>query len=168
MILTKLEEQITSLIEPTLADLGYALVRVKYFNSTPPRLEILVENKDRSPINVEDCRKISYNISAILDVEIDLNSKYMLEVSSPGVERPLVKLDDFTRFINHTAKFTLYNLTDNRKRLTGKIKAVKDDIITVETEEQDYDIDYSNISSSNLVLTDEMLREILNKKHKEN
>ncbi|MEK9646178.1 MAG: ribosome maturation factor RimP, partial [Alphaproteobacteria bacterium] len=96
--------RIGELVEPSLNAMGYELVRVKLSGGDNLRLQIMTERADRAEMTVDDCADISRNISAILDVEDPIKSGYTLEVSSPGIDRPLVRLDDFSRYAGFEAR----------------------------------------------------------------
>ena len=98
-------QKITQIIEPTLADMGFALVRVLYQGAdTNNTLQIMIERADYSAMQADDCEKVSKALSAILDVEDVIANRYLLEVTSPGIDRPLVKLADYERFCGREAK----------------------------------------------------------------
>jgi ribosome maturation factor RimP len=97
-----MEEKIRPLIESVIDDLGLDLVKVSFQGGSRKVLEILIDRKDGNKVQVKDCREVSKNVSAILDVEDIIKDKYFLEVASAGVERPLVKLQDFERFLGRS------------------------------------------------------------------
>ena len=96
--------KIGRLVEPSLDSMGYDLVRVRVTGSGQPTLQIMAERKDRQDMTVEDCANISRNLSAVLDVEDPISESYALEVSSPGMDRPLTRLEDYERFAGFEAK----------------------------------------------------------------
>ena len=132
---------LTQIIEPALKDIGYLLVGLNY--SAPvdktkkeirANLQILAEPVDLSNMHVEDCEKISRHISTVLDIEDPIQKAYNLEVSSPGIDRPLTKIDDFKRFKGESVKVRMHSMKDGRKRFKGKISYVdKDENIFFDT-----------------------------------
>jgi ribosome maturation factor RimP len=159
------ESKIRNLIEDTLDSLGYNIVQIKFTGTQSKILQILIERKDEEKINVADCRTASYHISAILDVEDVISDKYHLEVSSPGIERPLVKKADFERFAGNVIVVRLKLAKDGRKTFRGKLLGVNGDNIEMLDQEsrEQVGLEFDNIKSSNIVLTDELYKEILKK-----
>ena len=130
--------KLTQIIEQALTDIGYILVRVHYSasihksnNQTRGRLQIMAEPNDLSEMTVEDCAKISRHIATVLDVEDPIQDSYNLEVSSPGINRPLIKLADFERFKGELVKVRMRVMQDGRKRFRGRISEIdeKENII---------------------------------------
>lgn len=114
-----IETKVSELIAPSLDALGYELVRVQINGQTNRTLQIMAERKDRRDMTVDDCAEISRNISAILDVEDPVPGAYDLEVSSPGIDRPLVRRDDFERFAGQVARVETGRPIDGRRRFRG-------------------------------------------------
>ncbi|MGX6959880.1 MAG: ribosome maturation factor RimP [Rickettsia endosymbiont of Pentastiridius leporinus] len=156
-----IEQQITNLIEETLSDMGFELVLLRFKGVHSKVLEILIDKPDGKRITVEDCSKASYTISAILDVEDLIEDAYTLEVSSSGLERPLVKFENYQRFLGRDAKIKLKELLNGKTRYQGKIIKAENDKIHLKCEEQEIVIDYNLIKSANLVLTDELFKKLL-------
>ena len=134
MIPQKLEQ----LIEPALADLGFECVRIRYMGgagkSARGQLQIMVEPVDLREMTVEDCANISRHLSAVLDVEDPISDAYQLEISSPGIDRPLTRLKDFQRFSGELIKITLKQMLEGQKRYRGRLSGVDDEgVIHVET-----------------------------------
>ena len=155
-------QKITQIIEPTLTDMGFALVRVLYQGAdTNNTLQIMVERADYSAMQADDCEKISRSLSAILDVEDVIANRYMLEVTSPGIDRPLVKLADYERFNGREAKVETLLPVEGRKRFKGKLKGVDGKQIVIDFEGQELKIDFDIISKAKLVLTDELVAQML-------
>jgi ribosome maturation factor RimP len=149
---------IERLIGPSLDGMGFRLVRVSYGGGGRPVLQIMAEPNDGSPMSVDHCAEISRVVSAILDVEDPIPGAYTLEVTSPGIDRPLVSLDDYRRFSGFEAKLELARAVDGRKRFRGKIQAVDDrDCIMIAEEAGIVEIPFADILKSKLVLTDELL-----------
>ena len=155
-------QKITQIIEPTLADMGFALVRVLYQGAdTNNTLQIMIERADYSAMQADDCEKVSKALSAILDVEDVIANRYLLEVTSPGIDRPLVKLSDYQRFTGREAKVETLIPVDGRKRFKGKLSGVDGNQIMINFEGLELKIDFDIISKAKLVLTDELVAQML-------
>lgn len=153
------EQKICGIIEASLTELGYELVRVKYFNRDKMNiLQIMIARLDLQPINVDDCETVSRTASALLDVEDPITNAYNLEVSSPGIDRPLVKLKDYVNHISYEIMLTLYRPIGVSKRLQGRLIEVTGDDVIVRSHGIDYKINLQDIESAKLALTDELLK----------
>jgi len=159
------EARIIALIGPAAAALGYRLVRVRLLGLNGLTLQIMAERPD-GRMTIEDCEFLSQNISPLLDVENVIDRQYNLEVSSPGMDRPLVRKSDFAAWRGHQAKIETDMPLDGRKKFRGAIKAVNEDSILFAHTAKDGAaaetlIPYEAIAEANLVLTDELIREAL-------
>ncbi|WP_341792810.1 MULTISPECIES: ribosome maturation factor RimP [unclassified Rickettsia] len=159
-----IEQQIISLIEETLTTMGFEPVVVRLRGLNYKTLEILIDRLDGEKVTIEDCRKVSQNISAILDVEDIIDDAYNLEVSSSGVERPLVKFEDYNRFSGREVNIKLKALLNGKTRYQGKIIKAEDDKVYVNLKGEELVINFNLIKNASLVLTDEMFKELLGKK----
>lgn len=148
---------ISRLIEPSLKAMGYDLVRVQLGGGQNLRLQIMAERADRKEMTVEDCADISRDVSAILDVEDPIRSAYTLEVSSPGIDRPLVRLEDYSRFAGFVARVESTVAVDGRKRFVGKLLGVEADEVRIDVDGTVYAVPFDAIHRGKLVLTDELL-----------
>jgi len=158
-----IEHQVTDLIADDLAAMDYELVRVQL---TPGgrflTLQVMAERKDRKPMTVEDCVKVSHALSPRLDQADPLTGRYTLEVSSPGIERPLVRLQDFERFTGHVARIELEaplgGQTGGQKRFQGSIVRVTgrapDAEIEIKTANGDVRVPANAIARAKLVFTE--------------
>ncbi|WP_308910703.1 ribosome maturation factor RimP [Pseudokordiimonas caeni] len=156
-------EKITALIAPTVEALGFELVRVTYGGGRKPTLQIMAERPDGS-MGVDDCAIISREVSALLDVEDPLPGEYLLEVSSPGIDRPLTRRKDFERWMGFDAKVELMEQIDGRRRFRGKLVSLAGDTLTLDTEDEGkVELDYGQIGKAKLVLTDELLKAVQKK-----
>ena len=157
--------KVQPIIEPTVTHLGYELVRVTMTGTARyATLQIMAEplpadDGTRRQMTVDDCERISRSLSAVLDVADPITMKYSLEVSSPGIDRPLTKPEHFTRFAGHLAIIDLVMPTEaGRKRFTGIIQSATDDTITLVVDEQPIEFAFTNIAKAKLVLTDELIK----------
>jgi ribosome maturation factor RimP len=144
-----IEEKIAAIIEPVLEPMEFRLVRVSFSNGI---LQIMAEPFDENrEMTVEDCAKISRNVSAVMDVEDPISSTYQLEISSPGLSRPLTRLEDYTRFSGELAKISVKKLIDDRRRFNGRLRGVTDDgEIIMDTSHGAVTIPYEIIESAKL------------------
>jgi ribosome maturation factor RimP len=153
-----LEERISALVAPPLDAMGYALVRVVLQGRQSPTLQIMAERLDDRPMSVEDCADISRALSALLDVEDPVAGTYTLEVSSPGIDRPLVRARDYERFAGFEAKVETREPFDGRKRFRGRLLGVGEESqVRLLTETGEISLSLANIKAAKLVLTDELI-----------
>jgi len=156
---SSLQEKIAAIIEPSLAGMGYALVQIRLIEGGRRTLQIMAERADGRNMTVEDCATISHNVSALLDVEDPIKGAYTLEVSSPGIDRPLVKCEDFARFAGFEAKLETKLPIEGRRRFKGRLKALEGEDIVMETVEGvTARIPYPMVQSAKLLLTDELIK----------
>jgi ribosome maturation factor RimP len=152
-----------ALIGPTIAAMGYDLVRVRMGGGSSPVLQIMAERADGKGMAVEDCEAISRALSAKLDVEDPITSAYTLEVSSPGIDRPLVRAADYVRFSGHAARIETRIPVEGRRRFSGKIAAATDSHVRLTLDEKgagdlvEVEIPIAEIASAKLKLTDELI-----------
>jgi len=152
-----LQRRIEALIEAPLEDMGYELVRVHLSGSERRTLQIMAERVDGGDMTVEDCASISRALSAIFDVEDPIRGAYALEVSSPGIDRPLTRAKDFDRFAGHLAKVEMQRLIEGRKRYNGTILGVEENKVRLATDHGDVELPVGEIVTAKLVLTDELI-----------
>jgi ribosome maturation factor RimP len=157
--------QIADLIEPALADLGFRLVRVRIMGREEQTLQIMAE-RDDGTISIEDCVSISRQLSPLLDAHDPISGKYVLEVSSPGIDRPLVRPSDFEDWSGYEAKIELVEMLEGRKRFRGIIEGYADGELRLEVDldqigRQVIGLAVGLIAEARLVLTDELVRESL-------
>lgn len=155
--MSSLMQRIEEIIAPTLEDMGYSVVRVQMQGDRHPTLQIMAERLDRAMMDVEDCAQISRAVSPLLDVDDPIEEAYSLEVSSPGVDRPLVRRDDYDRFAGFEAKIEMAYLIDGRKRFTGRLVGLVDDTVQILVEGETQDLPFEDIVKAKLVLTDDLL-----------
>jgi ribosome maturation factor RimP len=149
--------QVAELIEPTLSDMGFELVRVLLHGSQRPTLQVMAERADRVPMTVEHCAEISRAVSAILDVADPIAGAYRLEVTSPGLDRPLTRRADFERFRGFEARIETELPIEGRRRFRGRLLGVVDDQLRLQLADGEQAIPYAGIRKAKLIVTDEML-----------
>ncbi len=153
---TALENIITEIVAPPIQDLGLDLLWVEYKGGI---LSIFAENPDTGKITLEECTKISREISPLLEVEDPISGKYRLEVSSAGIDRPLLKLEDFTRFNDLEAKVELDEAIEGQKKFRGFIRGVENGEIKLETDQGMMDLPFNTLYKAKLVMTDHLIKE---------
>jgi len=163
---TGLDQRLADIIEPVLIDIGFRLIRVRMLNQNGMTMQVMAEKNDGT-MTVEDCEQVSMAISPVLDVEDPIDKEYHLEVSSPGIDRPLVRKSDFVRWQGHLVKCETSIMIGNRKRFRGKIVEADADGFTIERdqvaygEEQKVAIPFTALSDAKLILTDDLIRDAL-------
>ncbi len=163
---TGLDRRIAEIIEPVLVAMGFKLVRVRLMNQNGLTLQVMAEKNDGT-MTVEDCEEVSMAISPALDVEDPVDKAYHLEVSSPGIDRPMVRKSDFERWIGHLLKCETSILIDNRKRFRGKITEVSAEGFTIERDQVAYGeqplvtVPFNALAEAKLILTDDLIRDAL-------
>lgn len=138
------------LIEPVVEGLGYECVGIEY-NPHPKHGLLRVYIDSEAGIQLEDCSKVSHQISGVLDVEDPIQGNYRLEISSPGADRPLFKIADFQRFEGRLVTVNLFRSVAQRKKITGTILGVEDDTIQLEEDGQVFTVPLQAISKARLV-----------------
>lgn len=151
----QLPNQVESLVAPTLDAMGYDLVRVRVIGVDQVTLEVMAERRDGDAMTVGDCADISRAISTVLDVEDPIPGSYTLEVSSPGVNRPLVRLADYERFAGFQAKLELDVAIDGRKRFRGRLAGTKGDAVRIVLPEGEAELPFDRIRKAKLVTADD-------------
>jgi ribosome maturation factor RimP len=152
------DARIAGLVEPPLEGMGYRLVRVQTSGGRRPTLQIMAERLDEAPMTVDDCADISRSISAVLDVADPIEGAYTLEVSSPGIDRPLVKAEDFARYAGYEVKLEVSRPVDGRKRFRGRLVGLDGDKVCLALEIGEVELPFHDIQRAKLVVTDELLR----------
>ena len=160
------DARVALIVAPVLRAIGFRLVRVRLSAQNGLTLQVMAE-RDDGTMTVEDCEDASRAISAVLDVEDPLDKAYHLEVSSPGIDRPLVRKSDFRTGLGHQIKLETSILVANRKRFRGKIAAVDEDAVVIERElpaegeEANVRVPFEAVAEARLVLTDDLIRDAL-------
>ncbi|SIS83016.1 ribosome maturation factor RimP [Roseivivax lentus] len=157
---TAMDKRIAEIATPVIEDMGFELVRVRLQGGKTPLLQIMAERPEGG-IEVDECAQISTALSATLDVEDPILDAYTLEVSSPGIDRPLTRLKDFETFEGYEAKLETHDLIDGQKRFKGVLAGVEEDEVLVNIEAGTVGLKFDWLADAKLVLTDELIREML-------
>jgi ribosome maturation factor RimP len=158
-----LVEKIEVLIKPSVEDLGFELVQVRFMEGKSSRLLQIMAERPDGTITIDDCTLISRQLSAVLDVADIMPAAYRLEISSPGIDRPLVKRKDYEDYLGHSAKIESILPIDGRKRWTGILKTLIGETLTLEVDGKPVAIELNDIQSAKLVLTDELIKQHMKK-----
>jgi len=148
---------ISQIIEPPLEAMGYRLVRVTLTGGQRPTLQVMAERGDEAAMTVDDCAAISRSISALLDVADPIAGAYLLEVSSPGIDRPLVRPEDYDRFAGFEARIDLVEPLDGRKRFRGRLLGRVEQYVRLIGEAGEVHLPLAAIQRAKLILTDDLL-----------
>jgi ribosome maturation factor RimP len=151
------EERVIALIEPTARDMGYRLVRVRLSGNRRKRLQIMAERLSDGQFEIGDCTRLSRAISPMFDLEETIQGEFDLEVSSPGIDRPLMRIEDFERYQGYEAKLETAVMQNGQRRFKGEIAKVSGDVITLKTIAGPVDLDFAALSDARLVLTDKLI-----------
>ena len=155
-----IDRRLAAIVRPTIEDLGFELVRLRLQGSKRAVLQIMAERPDGG-IEVDDCARISRAVSAVLDVEDPIHAEYVLEVSSPGIDRPLTRLKDFERWAGYEARVETSEPVEGRRRFKGTLAGVEDGEVLLEIPEGTIGLALDMISDAKLVLTDALIAESL-------
>jgi ribosome maturation factor RimP len=159
-----IDRRLAEIITPVIEDLGFELVRIRLMSGKETTLQIMAE-KPEGGIEVDDCAAISTAVSAIMDVEDPILDAYTLEVSSPGIDRPLTRLKDFDTWEGYEAKIETTELIDGRRRFKGQIAGTEDGEVLITIEDQGKDVTiglkFEWLEDAKLVLTDALIRDVL-------
>lgn len=149
--------RVEELIAPSLEALGFELVRVRYGGPGRPTLQIMIERRDRAALTVDQCAAASKTISALLDVEDPIGGAYNLEVSSPGLDRPLTRIGDFERFAGFEAKIEVTAPIDGHKRIRGQVLGVENGNVRISRDDGCTIVPFDTIKKAKLILTDGLI-----------
>ena len=146
-------------IAPTLEAMGFAVVRAVLLHQGAKRtVQIMAEHSDGSNVNIEDCAEISRTLSAVFDVKDPVTGPYVLEISSPGIDRPLTRRTDFERFAGFDAKLETKMPIEGRKRFSGVLDGIgENDVIRMTVEEGPVEIAFADVDKAKLIMTDALM-----------
>ncbi len=166
-ILSGLEARIAALVSPTLADMGYELVRVAVLGRDRPTVQIMADRADGNQIGVDDCEAISHAVGAVLDVEDPIPGNWTLEVSSAGIDRPLTRVKDWNRFSGHLARAETAIPVDGRKRFSGIVLGADTQYARLRLDDgTEAALPLTEIRKARLVLTDALIEATATANHK--
>ncbi len=155
-----IDRRIAEIVTPVVEDMGFEIVRVRLMSGKDTILQIMVQRPD-GQIEVDECGQVSTALSAILDVEDPILDEYNLEVSSPGIDRPLTRLKDFDQWEGFEAKIETEQLIDGRRRFKGELAGTEGDEVLINIAEGTVGLKFDWLSDAKLVLTDELVRDVL-------
>ena len=151
-------DALAGMIEPEVKALGFDLVRVKMFGGDDPTLQIMAERPETRQLTIDDCAAISRRLSDLLDETDPIEEAYRLEVSSPGIDRPLTRLRDFVDWAGHEARVNVVEAIDGRKQFKAVLAGLDGDVIQIDDPKVGrVAIEFSNVLSAKLVLTDALI-----------
>ncbi|MCX8570203.1 MULTISPECIES: ribosome maturation factor RimP [Hyphomicrobiales] len=165
---TGIDARIALIVQPVLRGIGFRLVRVRLSGQNGLTLQIMAEREDGT-MTVEDCEEVSRAVSPALDVDDPIEKAYHLEVSSPGIDRPLVRKSDFIAWVGHLVKMETSVMVADRKRFRGKIAEADDEGILIQRDQAAYGeeptvrVPFDTIADARLILTDDLIRDALSK-----
>ena len=161
---TAIDRRLADIVGPVIEGLGFELVRIRLMGGRTRILQIMADRPDGG-IEVDDCATISTAVSAVLDVEDPIEENYVLEVSSPGIDRPLTRLKDFDMWVDYEARIETTELIDGRRRFKGTLQGTEGDEVLIEIEEGGealtIGLKFDWLSDAKLILTDELIAEML-------
>lgn len=162
---TPIDQRLAAVVEPTIRGMGFELVRLRLMGGGRPTLQIMAERaagtEGAGTMEVEDCAELSRQLSVVLDVEDPIEREYTLEVSSPGIDRPLTRLADFDRWEGHEAKLETSEPVDGRKRFKGLLAGTEGSEVLITVDEGTIGLEFDWLDDAKLVLTDELIDESL-------
>jgi ribosome maturation factor RimP len=158
-----IDRRIAAIVQPAIEALGFELVRVRLMGGQRKTLQIMADRPEGG-IEVDECARISTAVSAVLDVEDPLADAYVLEVSSPGIDRPLTRLKDFDMWEGYEARLETDEMIDGRRRFKGVLQGTEGDEVLIAIEEGTIGLKFDWLTDAKLVLTDELIAEMLRQK----
>ena len=157
-----MDKKLAELLNPILDDLGFEMVRVRLSSGDPSTLQIMADRLD-GQIGVDELAEINTSVGTILDVEDPIPENYTLEISSPGIDRPLTRIKDFDSFQGFEAKIETTELIDGRRRFRGVLAGVNNDEVLINLEEGTIGLKFTWLSEARLVLSDDLIKKMLKK-----
>tara|TARA_A100001011_G_scaffold323307_1_gene345167 strand:- start:1541 stop:2089 length:549 start_codon:yes stop_codon:yes gene_type:complete len=159
-----MDKKLAELLNPILEDLGFEMVRIRLSSGDPSTLQIMADRLN-GQIGVDDLANINTSIGTILDVEDPITENYTLEISSPGIDRPLTRKKDFDSYQGFEAKLETTELIDGRRRFKGILAGISDDEVLINLEEGTVGLKFNWLSDARLVLSDDLIKQMLRKKN---
>lgn len=153
----QVKHYLAEMLEPVIERLGYECVRIMTIGQANPTLQIMIDKTDDTEVTVDDCAKVSRALSEVLDEKDPITDKYNLEVSSPGLDRPLTKPVHFKKFAGNEVKIETDELVNGRKRFKGELRGIEGSDVLLVMDENVYQIPFDAITKAKIVLTDELL-----------
>ena len=157
---TQIDRRIAEVVQPTIESMGFELVRVRLQGGRTKTLQLMVERPEGG-IEVEQCAEVSTAVSAVLDVEDPLEDSYTLEVSSPGIDRPLTRMKDFDTYQGYDARLETSQMIDGRRRWKGVLAGIEGSEVLINVEEGTVGLQFDWLSDAKLILTDDLITEML-------
>ena len=161
---TPLEKRLSEYATPVIEDLGFALVCVKVIGSDGSQtIQVMAEDAATKRLGVDDAAKISHALSAVFDVEDPIKSAYRLEISSPGIDRPLMRLEDFETYEGFEVKVESETPTENgQRKFRGVLKGLNGENIMIDTDQGEAEIPFASLTKAKLVMNDELIQKTAN------
>jgi ribosome maturation factor RimP len=159
-----IDQRLAKIVQPAIEGMGFELVRLRLMGGKRITLQIMAERADGG-MEVEDCARLSRAVSAVLDVEDPIEREYSLEVSSPGIDRPLTRLQDFARWEGYEARLETSEMIDGRKRFKGTLAGIDGNEVLIDIDDPNVEgaigLQFDWLADAKLVLTDELVAESL-------
>ena len=159
-----MDKKLAELLNPILEDLGFEMVRIRLSSGDPSTLQIMADRLN-GQIGVDDLANINTSIGTILDVEDPITENYTLEISSPGIDRPLTRKKDFDSYQGFEVKIETTELIDGRRRFKGILAGISNDEVLINLEEGTVGLKFNWLSDARLVLSDDLIKQMLRKKN---
>ena len=160
---TAMDRRLAEIVTPAINGLGFELVRIRLMGGAHKTLQIMADRPEGG-IDVADCARISTAVSAVLDVEDPIEDAFTLEVSSPGIDRPLTRLKDFDIWADYEARIETDEMIDGRKRFKGMLRGTEGDEVLIEIPEGTIVLKFGWLADAKLILTDDLIAEMLRQK----
>ena len=155
-----MDQRLLKILNPMIEGLGYEVVRLRLMSGNTPTLQIMAQKPDGT-MEVDGCAEISTAVSALMDVEDPIIEAYTLEVSSPGIDRPLTRLKDFDQWVGYVAKIETEPLIDGRRRFKGELAGTDGDEVLITIDEGTIGLKFDWLADAKLILTDDLIRAVL-------
>ena len=159
-----MDKKLAELLNPILKDLGFEMVRIRLSSGEPSTLQIMADHSS-GQIGVDDLANINTSIGTILDVEDPIPENYTLEISSPGIDRPLTRKKDFDSYQGFEAKLETTELIDGRRRFKGILAGTSEDEVLINLDEGTVGLKFNWLSDARLILSDDLIKQMLRKKN---